>query len=343
QRWTLRNTGEATWPASWVLAPLVPGSRALDAGARPLAAAVPPGGEVTLEVAFTAPDAGADVAEGWSLREEPGGAVLVALPFRYDVATDVAAELAWLIPTPTDAWSPEEYGRFRLRLTNPSGRGWGPGFHLVRESGSVSRDADVPIPRVVYPYGEVEIDIPAIAPATAGVYRERWRLETGDGAVVPVDGAPSFTMVMTAADWGRHAVVLSETVPDGTPVAPGATFVKTWRLRSGGRDDWQAGARLRHVDGRLALAEEIPIGSLWSPEGEIDVAVPLRVPPDAPPGATLTDRWELVDAKGELVNLFDEDDITLTVRPLSGPGWLWATVTAQAPCVPRPNDQEHAL
>lgn len=332
QVWTVRNTGEARWSAGWTFTPLTAGSRAVGPAAVPLRADVAPGEEATLTVAFTAADAGVDVSEAWALREEVGGAALVALPFRYDVAAEVVAEVPWVLPAARDAWSPEFYSRFRLRLVNPTDVSWGPDFRLVRELGTASRVAELKIPSLVYAHGQIELDIPAISPATPGVYPERWRFESPGGDRIPINGAATLDFVLSVRG-DSMAVVTGETVPDGARIPPGTPFVKSWRLRSVAGGGWREGAILRHVDGGLALVEEVAVPGPWEAGAEVEVAVPLRVPTGGA-GATYTDRWELVGGDGELVTIVDRDDVAATLRPLNGPGWLWSTVVAEVPCGP---------
>ena len=43
--------------------------------------------------------------------------------------------------------------------------------------------------------------------------------------------------------------VADVTIPDGTIIAPGAAFVKTWKVRNSGTCDWEAGFQLVFVSG----------------------------------------------------------------------------------------------
>ncbi|HRI57933.1 MAG TPA: NBR1-Ig-like domain-containing protein, partial [Anaerolineae bacterium] len=52
--------------------------------------------------------------------------------------------------------------------------------------------------------------------------------------------------VMTVDD---AAFVADVTIPDGTEVVAGTTFVKIWRLRNSGTSTWGPGYTLEHVDG----------------------------------------------------------------------------------------------
>ncbi len=73
------------------------------------------------------------------------------------------------------------------------------------------------------------------------------------------------------------------TVPDGTVLEPGVSFVKTWRFRNDSEESWPAGARLIFVaEGgckeRLGAPDEVKIASSVAPGQECDVSVPLVAP-----------------------------------------------------------------
>lgn len=78
----------------------------------------------------------------------------------------------------------------------------------------------------------------------------------------------------------RH--VKDITITDGTELAPGAPFVKTWRIRNEG-EAWPAGCRLlwisRHGD-RMGAPESVPlpVEGAVAPQQEVDVSVDLVAP-----------------------------------------------------------------
>jgi hypothetical protein len=92
--------------------------------------------------------------------------------------------------------------------------------------------------------------------------------------------------------------VADMTIPDGTHVKPGETFVKTWRLRNSGTTTWTRDYALVFANGSqmdgLALTL---LAKLVSPGEEIDVSVSLTAP--RIPG-TYKGYWRLRSASGIL-------------------------------------------
>jgi hypothetical protein len=74
--------------------------------------------------------------------------------------------------------------------------------------------------------------------------------------------------------------VADVTYPDGSVVAPGERFEKTWRLRNVGATTWGPGYRLAfHGGERLGAPAAVPLsGSQVLPGAEVDVSVPLHAP-----------------------------------------------------------------
>lgn len=76
--------------------------------------------------------------------------------------------------------------------------------------------------------------------------------------------------------------VADVTIPDGTPIARGETFVKTWRLRNNGTCAWEDGSELIQTGGdQLVASGPVALPSL-PPGGEAEISVSLLLLPDAP-------------------------------------------------------------
>jgi hypothetical protein len=102
----------------------------------------------------------------------------------------------------------------------------------------------------------------------------------GPGTVVP-PGPTDTPLPPVTTEGGCTAdsqYVADVTIPDGTVMSPGQTFVKTWRVRNAGTCDWTAGHELvfvsgAHMGGPGAVAlPATPAGS------ETDVSVSLTAP-----------------------------------------------------------------
>jgi hypothetical protein len=92
------------------------------------------------------------------------------------------------------------------------------------------------------------------------------------------------------------AFVSDVSVPDGTHIAPGAAFVKTWRLRNDGMCTWTTAYTIRHVSGdalggtTLNLPTEVPAGET------VDISVSLTAPAAA---GTFRGEWQLHNSAGD--------------------------------------------
>jgi uncharacterized protein affecting Mg2+/Co2+ transport len=90
-------------------------------------------------------------------------------------------------------------------------------------------------------------------------------------------------------------------VPDGTHVAPGAAFTKTWRLRNSGACTWDASYRLNFVagermDGPESMSDGTSaIGQVVRPGEEVDISVALVAPQAA---GTYQGQWQMMAPDG---------------------------------------------
>jgi len=86
------------------------------------------------------------------------------------------------------------------------------------------------------------------------------------------------------------------TVPDGTSLAPGTFFTKTWRLRNTGTCTWDEAYRFMFLSGdRLSGPRGAPIGEPVEPGEEIEVPVMLITPEAA---GTYQGQWQLFAPDG---------------------------------------------
>ncbi|MFN2216169.1 MAG: NBR1-Ig-like domain-containing protein [Anaerolineales bacterium] len=109
--------------------------------------------------------------------------------------------------------------------------------------------------------------------------------------VTPI--VPTSTAV-TKCDWIQF--VSDVTVPDGTTYTPGATFVKTWRLKNIGTCTWTTSYSLVYVTGdQMGGAASVPLASSVAPGATVDVSVTLTAPTAE---KTYTGYWMLKNASG---------------------------------------------
>ena len=94
------------------------------------------------------------------------------------------------------------------------------------------------------------------------------------------------------------AFVADITIPDGSQIAPGTPFVKTWRLRNSGTCTWDGRYGLVFAGGNTlgAAANSFPLAATVAPGELIDVSVNLVAPTS--PAAYQSD-WKLRNPQGQ--------------------------------------------
>jgi hypothetical protein len=93
---------------------------------------------------------------------------------------------------------------------------------------------------------------------------------------------PSLTPIptITPLPCDRAEFVKDVTVPDGTLLAPGSVFTKTWRLRNSGTCTWSSSYTLVFDRGeRMGGASPTNLGGNVAPGSTVDVSVTLTAPP----------------------------------------------------------------
>lgn len=114
------------------------------------------------------------------------------------------------------------------------------------------------------------------------------------------------------------------TIPDGTRVAGGQTFTKTWRLRNMGTCPWGPSYQLAFIAGeRMGAPDAIPV-PVTAPKEDADISVELTAP--ARDGA-FTGIFELRDPDGKVISIGLDKSI-----------WVKVTVGKGAPVTPSGDD-----
>jgi DNA-binding SARP family transcriptional activator len=210
---------------------------------------------------------------------------------------------------------------------------WNSSYRLYYEGSTGPRlslqQRSVPVHGTVPPGATYTFSVPMHAPRRPGIYREDWSLRDGDDALVHVSGSNTvWAKIMVpvpapAACTADDAVVkfVSESHPDGSPVAPGELFTKTWTIRNSGPCSLPADALLRYVSsspGRLSLGEErLPLGRAVLP-GEMHT---LRVEMRAPAASDeLREDWMLTTAAGDTIRISGSPTVWIeaVVQPEGG-------------------------
>jgi hypothetical protein len=115
--------------------------------------------------------------------------------------------------------------------------------------------------------------------------------------VVAGDTGLFITSVPTSGSCRNDSVfVLDVNVPDGTHIAPGASFTKTWRLWNSGTCTWDASYRFDFISGeQMNGPESTALGETVLPGAEVDISIALMAPQA---DGTYRGQWQLVAPDG---------------------------------------------
>lgn len=122
---------------------------------------------------------------------------------------------------------------------------------------------------------------------------------TNTVAVIPsaTVAIPTITRAVSPTPACDQALFVKDvTIPDGTVIAPGTTFKKTWRLRNIGTCQW-SGYSLVFDSGEAMSPVPDPIGTV-APGQEVDVSVSFTAPST---NNTYRSYWRVRNASGVLI------------------------------------------
>lgn len=186
------------------------------------------------------------------------------------------------------------------RVENNGDTPWGEGYHLVFLRGTAMTPiTKQPVPLTV-PDQQADISIALTTPSQSGTYFGDWKLQDPQGnlfgqgvflrIIVPQAELPPRDAPVPNTGVVGVRLVSHVTVPPGTNLAPGVTFVKTWRVENNGTKTWGAGFRLSERSGTFMAAQrEHPVSPL-KPGQQAELSVILTAPTQ--PG-TYSTRWRL--------------------------------------------------
>ncbi len=114
---------------------------------------------------------------------------------------------------------------------------------------------------------------------------------TATSAPVPTSAGPASDLAIFVAD---------VTIPDGTVIAPGAAFTKTWRLQNAGMSTWTMSYSLAFASGeQMGTITSVPVDQAVAPGAQIDVSVKMVAPVN--PGS-YQGYWKMKNASGSFFN-----------------------------------------
>ncbi|HKZ84735.1 MAG TPA: PA14 domain-containing protein [Anaerolineae bacterium] len=133
----------------------------------------------------------------------------------------------------------------------------------------------------------------------------------------PTPGATASPTPAGVACSNRVTFVSDLTIPDKTVVAPGASFIKAWRLRNSGTCAWDASYALVFASGDAMGGPAVwPLPGSTLPGATVDVSVSLVAPAAA---GTYRGNWLLRDGKGVLFGIGDDGQQPFWVQVVVGP------------------------
>lgn len=109
--------------------------------------------------------------------------------------------------------------------------------------------------------------------------------------------APS-TGGQAAGGCDNAAFVSDVTIPDGTVIAPGAAFTKTWRIQNAGTCTWNTSYAVVFVSGtQMGGASPQLLTADVAPGSSVDISVAMTAPATA---GSYTGYWQLKNAAGQV-------------------------------------------
>jgi hypothetical protein len=104
---------------------------------------------------------------------------------------------------------------------------------------------------------------------------------------------------LSTCDWAQF--IADVTVPDGTPVSPGANFVKTWRLKNIGSCTWTTAYSLVFDTGtQMGGPSSVNLPSNVAPGQTVDISITLTAPSTA---GQYIGYWKFKNASGVLFGI----------------------------------------
>jgi hypothetical protein len=134
----------------------------------------------------------------------------------------------------------------------------------------------LPTDTILFPFPSPETDTPAA---------------TASPAPIVATSAP----VAAGSPCNASQYVSDVTIPDGTQMALGASFVKTWMFENTGTCTWDANYELIYTSGDLMDGTTTKINQTVAPGGQAQVSVSLTAPTT---DGTYTGYWRLADDAG---------------------------------------------
>jgi len=204
------------------------------------------------------------------------------------------------------------------RLKNSGTCTWVGSYNLVFVNGAqMGGQAAVAISGNVAPGSQYDISVNLTAPTAPGTYVGRWQMRNSVGktfGTVPyvqiIIAAPTATVGPSSTATVKPTetagptntpnaqgcvdgaqFVADVTIPDNTTLAPGAVFVKTWRLKNTGTCNWTSAYAWAFVsDNQMGAPAVVQVSGVVTPGAQYDASVTFIAPTVA---GTYVSRWRM--------------------------------------------------
>ena len=114
----------------------------------------------------------------------------------------------------------------------------------------------------------------------------------------------------------KATFVKDVTIPDGTRLLPGQSFIKTWRLRNDGTCAWTKEYALVFVSGdHLGGPVSVPLAGPVAPGSTVEVSVMLTAPAG---NGNYSGKWQLRNAEGKLFGIGKDANDPFWVKIIVG-------------------------
>jgi hypothetical protein len=140
-------------------------------------------------------------------------------------------------------------------------------------------------------------------------------LSTSTGGI-PFGGA---TVAATTSCY-RLAFVSDVSIPDNTPMTPGQTFTKTWKVKNTGSCAWDAGFKFAFTGGDAMNGATFTLPSAVPANADLDISIAMTAPTNKT--GAVRSNWRMSTAAGQF---FGDEVYVLVVV-----GGATATVTSGA-------------
>jgi len=120
-------------------------------------------------------------------------------------------------------------------------------------------------------------------------------------SITPQGTATQMVPTAPSNPQGDRSVYVSDvTIPDGSVIAPGAAFVKTWKLQNAGTTTWTTSYSLVFISGdQMGTIASVPLTQSVAPGQQVDVSVNMVAPTNQ---GTYQGYWKLKNGTGQLFN-----------------------------------------